>query len=413
MARKAAINVGLDIGTHKTAVLVGTVHDDAPQVIGLGTAPSQGLKRGVVVNIESTVQAIQRAVREAEIMADCEIHSVAVSVNGNHVKSFNSHGMVPIKNREVTSGDVEHVLDAARAVALPMDRQVLHVLPQEYILDDQDGIREPQGMAGVRLESKVHVLTGSSAAVQNVIKCCNRAGLSVAQVVLAPLASALAVLSEEERELGVAMVDIGGGTTDLMVYHGGAVRHTAVLGLGGNHLTNDIAAGLRTPAVEAEKIKQRFGSAVAESVARDEMIEVPSVGGRGPRVLSRQILAEIIEPRVEEIFTLVARELVNAGVESLLASGIVLTGGTAGLAAVAGLGERVFRVPIRIGAPALPGGLGDIVGGPAYATGVGLLLALSKSSGEGLSAGNGNGNGHAGVLSKVRHRMSDWLREFF
>jgi cell division protein FtsA len=408
MARKQAINVGLDIGTHKTLVLVGAVHEGGAQVIGLGTAPSQGLKRGVVVNIESTVQSIQRAVREAEVMADCEVHSVVASVNGNHVRGFNSHGMLPIKTREVTSADVDLVLDAARAVALPMDRQVLHVLPQEYIVDDQDGIKEPQGMAGVRLEAKVHVLTGASAAVQNVVKCCNRAGLSVAQIVLAPLGSALAVLSDEERELGVAMIDIGGGTTDLVVYHGGAVRHTAVLGLGGNHLTNDIAAGLRTPASEAEKIKQRFGSARAESVSRDETIEVPSVGGRGPRVLSRQILAEIIEPRVEEIFTLVSRELVRAGVENVLASGVVLTGGSASLDGISALAERVFRMPVRVGAPTQVGGLGDIVSGPAYSTGIGLLLAAGKAGSENL-----NGQGAGGVLSKVKHRMTDWLREFF
>jgi cell division protein FtsA len=410
MARKQAIHVGLDIGTHKTSVLVAAMHDDGPHVIGLGTAPSQGLKRGVVVNIDSTVNAIQRAVREAEIMADCEIHSVVVSASGSHIRGFNSHGMVPIKSREVSATDVELVLDAARAVALPMDRQVLHVLPQEYIIDDQDGIKEPQGMAGVRLEARVHVLTAATAAVQNVVKCCERSGLEVQQVMLAPLASANAVLTDEERDLGVAMIDVGGGTTDLVVYQGGAVRHTAVLGLGGGHLTNDIAAGLRTPPQEAEKLKQRFGSALASSVGTDDMIEVPSVGGRGPRVLSRQILAEIVEPRVEEILSLVSQEVSRAGVESLLSSGIVLTGGTAALDGVAGLAERVFHTQVRIGAPSQTGGgLGDIVSGPAYATGVGLLLGAGSPSGEPLAAGNGT----SGVLSKVKHRMGDWLREFF
>ncbi len=411
MARKQAIHVGLDIGTHKTSVLVAAMHDNGPHVIGLGTAPSQGLKRGVVVNIDSTVTAIQRAVREAEIMADCEIHSVVVSAGGSHVRGFNSHGMVPIKSREVTSNDVELVLDAARAVALPMDRQVLHVLPQEYIIDDQDGIKEPQGMAGVRLEARVHVLTAATAAVQNVVKCCERSGLEVLQVMLAPLASANAVLTDEERDLGVAMIDIGGGTTDLVVYHGGAVRHTAVLGLGGGHLTNDIAAGLRTPPQEAEKLKQRFGSALASTVSTDDMIEVPSVGGRGPRVLSRQILAEIIEPRVEEILTLVSQEMTRAGVESLLASGVVLTGGTAALDGIAGLAERVFHTPVRIGAPTQAGGgLGDIVSGPAYATGVGLLLGAGSASKEAAVA---SGSAATSVLSKVKHRMGDWLREFF
>jgi cell division protein FtsA len=411
MARRQSINVALDIGTHKTSVLVAATGDEhqAPQIIGLGTAPSLGLKRGVVVNIDSTVQSIQHAVREAEVMADCEIHSVVVSVSGNHVRGFNSHGMVPIRTREVTLNDVELVLDAARAVALPMDRDVLHVLPQEYIVDDQDGIREPQGMAGVRLESKVHVLTGSTAAVQNVIKCCNRAGLAVSQIVLAPLASAEAVLTHEERDLGVGVVDIGGGTTDLIVYHGGSVRHTAVLGLGGNQLTNDIATGLRTPPAEAEKVKQRYGCAMASSVGADERVEVPSVGGRGPRILSRQILAEIIEPRVEEILALVSREVVRAGVESMIASGVVLTGGTASLEGIVQLAERVFQTPVRIGGSQQAGGLGDIVGGPAYATGVGLLLLAGRAE-----AGAGiNGNGSVGVLSRVKHRMTDWLRDFF
>jgi len=411
MARKQAIHVGLDLGTHKTSVLVAAMQDDGPHVIGLGTAPSQGLKRGVVVNIDSTVHAIQRAVREAEVMADCEIHSVVVSASGSHLRGFNSHGMVPIKNREVSAADIELVLDAAKAVALPMDRQVLHVLPQEYIIDDQDGIKEPQGMAGVRLEARVHVLTAATAAVQNVMKCCERSGLEVSQVVLAPLASANAVLTDEERELGVAMIDIGGGTTDLVVYHGGAVRHTAVLGLGGSHLTNDIAAGLRTPPQEAEKLKQRFGSALASSVSNDDMIEVPSVGGRGPRVLARQILAEIIEPRVEEILGLVSKEISRAGVEGLLSSGIVLTGGSASLDGIAGLAERVFHLPVRLGAPSQAGGgLADIVSGPAYATAMGLLLGAGASN---IEIAIATSNGSQGVLSKVKHRMGDWLREFF
>lgn len=412
MARRQAIHVALDIGTHKTSVLVAAMHDDGPHVIGLGTAPSQGLKRGVVVNIDSTVTAIQRAVREAELMADCEIHSVVASASGSHVRGFNSHGMVPIRSREVSGTDIDLVLDAARAVALPMDRQVLHVLPQEYIIDDQDGIKEPQGMAGVRLEARVHVLTAATAAVQNVLKCCERSGLEVTQVVLAPLASASAVLTEEERDLGVGMIDIGGGTTDLVVYQGGAVRHTAVLGLGGSHLTNDIAAGLRTPAQEAEKLKQRFGSALASSVGSDDMIEVPSVGGRGPRVLARQILAEIIEPRVEEILGLVSQEASRAGVDGLLASGLVLTGGTANLDGIAGLAERVFHMPVRVGAPVhASGGLGDIVSGPAYATGVGLLLGVGSPVVEAASAASNGAQG--GVLSKVKHRMGDWLRDFF
>lgn len=410
MARRQPIHVALDIGTHKTAALVATTgEDDLPQIIGLGTASSGGLKRGVVVNIEATVQGIRHAIREAEVMADCEVRSVVVSVSGSHVRGFNSRGMVPIRSREVTSSDVDLVLDAARAVALPADCDVLHVLPQEYIVDDQDGIREPQGMAGVRLESRVHVLTASTAAVRNLVKCCNRAGLAVAQIVLAPLASAEAVLSEEERDLGVAVVDIGGGTSDLIVYQAGSVRHTAVLGLGGSQLTNDIAMGLRAPPAEAEKVKQRYGCAVASSVSGGEQIEVAGVANRGARVLSRQVLAEIIEPRIEEILGLVSREIARAGVESLLASGIVLTGGTACLSGIEGLAERVFQMPVRIGAPEHAGGLGEIAGGPAYATGVGLLLLAGRSE----AAGSIGTNGSAGVLTRVRHRMSDWLRDFF
>ena len=409
MARRQAINVALDIGTHKTAVLVATIEDGAPRVLGFGSAPTQGLRRGVVVNIDSTVQSIESAVREAEAMADCEIHSVVVGLSGNHVRGFNSHGMVPVRSGEVGLPDVEHVPDAARAVALPADREVLHVLPQEYIVDEQDGISEPLGMSGVRLEARVHVLTAASAAVANVVKCCNRAGLTVSQVVVSPLASATAVLTDEERDLGACVIDIGGGTTDVIVYRGGSVRHTAVLGLAGSQLTNDIAAGLRSPAAEAEKLKQRFGAAIAASVPSDETIEVPSVGGRDPRVLSRQILAEIIEPRIEEILTLVSRELLRAGAERSLASGIVLTGGTSGLVGIDRLTERVFDAPVRIAGPAHVAGLADVAGGPAASAGVGLLMIAARASSAPITAGQAG----AGVLSKVRGRMTDWIREFF
>lgn len=409
MARKQAINVALDIGTHKTSVLVSAVKDGAPHILGVGTAPSEGLRRGVVVNIDATVQSIEAAVREAEAMADCEIHSVVVGLSGNHVRGFNSHGMVPIRTREVTMADVEHVLDAARAVALPADREVLHVLPQQYVIDDQEGIGEPLGMAGVRLEARVHVLTGSTAAVQNVVKCCNRAGLAVSQVVLSPLASAAAALTEEERDLGVCLIDMGGGTTDVVVYRGGSVRHTAVLGMAGDQLTNDIAAGLRTAPAEAERIKQRFGSAVAASVPAEEMIEVPSLGGREPRELSRHILATVIEPRVEEILTLVSRELVRAGLDGALASGIVLTGGSASLDGIGRIAERVFDVQVRIAAPREVAGLAELMAGPASSTGIGLLMIAARAA-NGTVATN---NGGAGVLSRVRHRVGDWFRDFF
>jgi cell division protein FtsA len=409
MARKQPIHVALDIGTHAVSALVAVVDSAAPEIIGVGTAPSQGLRRGVVVNIESTVQAIQRAVREAEMMADCEIHTVVVSLSGTHVKGFNSHGMVPMKSREVTSGDVDLVLEAARAVALPTDREVLHVLPQEFSVDDQGGIRAPEGMSGVRLESRVHVLTASTASVQNVVKCCNRAGLAVAQVVLAPWASAAAVLGDEERELGVGLIDIGGGTTDFLVYQGGEVRHTTVIGLGGAQLTNDVAAGLRTPTSEAEKLKRRYGTALASSVSSDDRIEVPGVGGREPRLLSRQILAEVIEPRAEEILLLVAREASRAGVDGMLCSGVVLTGGSAELPGLAELAERVLRVPVRLGAPHDVTGLGELVQGPAFATGVGLLLLAGRGAFE-VPETTGV---PAGVLTRVRSRMGDWLRDFF
>jgi len=408
MARKQSFHVALDLGTHKTAVLLAAMNEDEPHVVGLGTAPSAGMRRGVVINIDATVQAIRRAVHEAEVMADCEIQSVVVGVSGSHIKGFNSHGMVAIKGHEVGSSDIEQVHEAARAIPLPADRHILHVLPKEYVVDEQEGVREAQGMAGVRLEARVHVLTGSTPVVENVIKCCNRSGVAVSQVVLAPLASAEAVLSEEERELGVGMIDIGGGTTDLMVYQAGSVQHTAVLPLGGNHITNDIAAGLQTPATEAEKLKQRFGSAISAGVRSDERIEVPSVGGRGPRVLSRQVLAEIIEPRVEEMLTLVAGEISRAGVEGMLTSGLVLSGGTANLAGLVTLAERVFHVPIRIGTAVHSGGLGDIVSGPAYATGMGLLALAGKASTDSVI-----GPASAGVLAKVRNRMGDWFREFF
>lgn len=408
MGRKQAFHVALDLGTHKTAVLLAAMQDHEPQVIGLGTAPAAGMRRGVVVNIEQTVQSIRRAVHEAEVMADCEIQSVVVSVSGNHVNGFNSQGMVPIRGREVTSSDIDHVLEAARAVRLAPDRHILHVLPQEYVVDDQRGIREPEGMAGVRLEARVHVQTGSTPVVENVIKCCNKSGIAVSQVIFAPLASAEAVLTAEERELGVALIDIGGGTTDLLIYEGGAVQHTWVLPLGGNHITNDIAAGLQTPPGEAEKLKQRLGCAVASAVRSDERIEVPSVGGRGPRVLSRQILAEIIEPRVEEILNLVANEVADARADGHLRAGIVLTGGTAGLDHIATVAERVFHLPVRIGSPGRTGGLGDIVSGPAYATGVGLLqLAARMGSDAVISPAS------AGMIAKVRTRMGDWFREFF
>jgi cell division protein FtsA len=406
MAKRSSLIVGLDIGTYKVAAVVAEVGDSGVEIIGIGTAASRGLRKGVVVNIDATVESIRKAIAEAELMAGCEIHSVYAGIAGAHVKGFNSHGVVAVKSGEVMSGDVERVLDAARAVALPMDRQIVHVLPQEFLVDDQDGIREPIGMSGVRLESKVHIITASVTSTQNVVKCCQRSGLGVAGVVLEPLASAEAVATPEERELGVALIDIGGGTTDLVVFHSGAVKHTAVLPVGGNHLTNDIATGLRTPFAEAEKVKQRFGCALSSMVSRDEAIEVPSIGMRGPRVLSRQILAEIIEPRIEEIFTLVGREITRAGFEDVLASGVVVTGGTTILEGVPELAEQVFHVPVRRGVPLQVGGLVDVITSPMYATGVGLILYGLRQSSNGIPR-----NGH--LWGRVRQRMGELLREIF
>ncbi|MGH7857215.1 MAG: cell division protein FtsA [Candidatus Binatia bacterium] len=398
--------VGLDVGTYKASAVVAEVGEDGIEIVGIGTAPSRGLRKGVVVNIDATVESIRKAVEEAELMAGCEIHTVYTGIAGAHVKGFNSHGVVAVKSSEVGANDVERVLDAARAVALPVDRQVLHVLPQEFIVDEQDGIKEPLGMAGVRLESKVHIITASVTSTQNIVKCCQRSGLHVQDIVLEPLASAEAVVTPEEKELGVTLVDIGGGTTDIVVFHNGAVKHTAVLPIGGNHLTNDIATGLRTPFAEAEKIKQRFGCALSNLVSRTETIEVPSVGGRGPRVLSRQILAEIIEPRVEEIFSLVSREVARSGYEDILASGVVVTGGSTILEGLPELAEQVFHLPVRRGVPLQVGGLVDVISSPMYATGVGLILFGIRSTSNGIHP--------AGRLwGRMKQRVNDLFREIF
>jgi cell division protein FtsA len=366
--------VGLDIGTSKVVALVGEIGADGSiEVVGLGSHPSRGLKKGVVVNIESTVQSIQRAVEEAELMAGCEIHAVYAGIAGSHVRSLNSHGIVGIRDREVTEVDVQHVIDAAKAVAIPADQRILHVLPQEYIIDGQEGIRDPIGMSGVRLEAKVHIVTGADSAAQNIIKCVQRCGLTVEDVVLEQLASSHAVLTDDERELGVCLVDIGGGTTDIAVFTGGAIRHTAVIPIAGDQITNDIAMALRTPTQDAEDIKIKHGCALRQ-LADDGMIEVPGVGERGPRMLSRQTLAEVIEPRVEELYSLVQQELRRSGFEDLLSSGIVVTGGSAAMQGMVELGEEIFHMPVRLGIPKYVGGLSDVVKTPRMATGVGLLL---------------------------------------
>ena len=400
--------VGLDIGTTKICAIVGAMTEEGLDIVGIGTSPSRGLRKGVVINIESTVSAIRKAIQEAELMAGCEIKTVFAGIAGGHIKGLNSQGVIAIKNREVTNEDVRRVIDAAKAIAIPMDREVIHILPQEFIIDDQDGIKEPLGMSGVRLEARVHIVTGAVASAQNIIKSCNKAGTDVGDIVLEQLASAEAVLTPDEKELGVALIDIGGGTTDIAIFVDGAIKHTSVLSLGGNHLTNDIAVGLRTPANEAEKIKQASGCCLVSMVGKDETIEVPSVGGREPRVLSRQLLAEILEPRVEEIFTLVNREIVKSGYEDLIASGVVLTGGSAILPGMPELAEQIFDLPVRRGTPLEIGGLTEVVNWPIYATGVGLVKYGSRN----LQTRNfviGDEN----LFDRVVRRMKEWFEEFF
>jgi cell division protein FtsA len=408
MAKRNSIVVGLDIGTSKICAAVGEMTENSVEIIGLGTHHSQGLRKGVVINIEATVNSIRRAVEEAGLMAGCEIHSVVTSISGGHIKGFNSHGIVAVKNKEVTQRDLERVIDAAKAVAIPMDREVLHVLPQDYIVDDQDGIKDPLGMSGVRLEAKVHIVTGAVTSIQNVIKCCNRTALNVGEIVLAPLAAAEAVLTDEERELGVVLVDMGGGTTDIAVYHDGTVKHTAVLGIGGNHVTNDIAAGLRTPFNDAERLKKLYGFAAAGMVNGHERVEVPSVAGKGGGTVSRQILCEIIEPRFDEIFELVQKEIAKSGLDGVLASGIVVTGGSMLLQGAVEMAERRFGLPVRLGVPARVGGLIDILNNPVYSASVGLVLYGMRRQERGVFRARDDK-----ILSKVKHRMSDWLSEFF
>ncbi|HET8608795.1 MAG TPA: cell division protein FtsA [Burkholderiales bacterium] len=368
--------VGLDIGTSKIVAIVAEVTDEgAFEIIGMGSHPSRGLKKGVVVNIETTVNAIQRALEEAELMADCKIADVYTGIAGSHIKSFNSQGMVAIKDKEVSQMDIDRVIETAKAVHIPNDQQILHILNQEFIIDGQEDVREPLGMSGVRLEVKVHIVTGAVSAAQNIIKCVRRCGLEVRDLILQPLASAMAVISEDEKDLGVCLVDIGGGTTDLAVFTHGAIRHTAVIPIAGDQITNDIAMALRTPTKDAEEIKQRFGCALSQLADPQEMVEVPGVGERSPRQLSRKTLAEVIEPRVEELYALVQSELRRSGYEELLSSGIVLTGGSSLMRGMVELGEEVFHMPVRIGQPNYSGSLADVVRNPRYATCVGLLLA--------------------------------------
>ncbi|MGH7167713.1 MAG: cell division protein FtsA [Nitrospiraceae bacterium] len=411
MAKRDHIVVGLDIGTTKICAIVAEVTEDGTvNVVGVGSSPSRGLRKGVVVNIESTVESIKKAVEEAELMAAVQINSVYTGIAGSHIAGENSRGVVALKKQEVTRLDVQRAVDTARSVAvLPSDRRILHVLPREFMVDDQDGIREPLGMSGSRLEVDVHIITGAVTSAQNIIKSVNRAGLDVVDMVLQPLASSEAVLTPEERELGVAMVDLGGGTTDLALFAEGSIRHTAVLPIGGQHLTTDLAIGLRTPQAEAERLKIRKGVALVELAKDDEMVEVPGVGDRPARTLCRKLVAEILEPRVEEMFDLVRREIMRTGYEGILAAGVVITGGTSMLEGMLEAAERVLDLPVRRGVPNGVGGLRDIVSNPMYATGVGLILLARHHAGELELTGVRGGR----RVGRALGRMRAWMLEFF
>jgi cell division protein FtsA len=398
--------IGLDIGATKICAVVGELSSEGVDIVGIGTHPSVGLRKGVVVNIESTVNSIKKAVEEAELMAGCEIRSVYAGIAGGHIKAFNSHGVIAVKTREVTKSDIERVIDAAKAIAIPLDREVIHVLPQEFIVDDQDGIQDPLGISGVRLEVKVHIITGAVTSAQNIIRCANKSGLDVSDIVLESIASSETVLTAEEKELGVALVDFGGGTTDLAIFSNNCIKHTSVLALGGNNLTNDIAIGLRTPHQSAERIKKVHGCCLTSMINKEETIEVPSVGGRKPRILSRQILGEILEPRVEEIFSLVNREIIKSGFGDTLASGVVITGGASLLEGIPELAEQIFNLPSRRGYPQGFGGIMDVVNSPMYATAVGLVLYGARANPRKKFRIRDQN-----IFFRVMERMKKWFKE--
>ncbi len=402
-AQQNRMIVALDIGTSKVVCLVGEVGSDGElEVVGIGTQPARGMKKGVVVNIESTVQSIQRAVEEAELMAGCRIHSAYVGISGNHIRSMNSHGIVAIRDREVSPADIERVMDAAQAVAIPADQRVLHTLPQDYVIDNQEGVREPLGMSGVRLEAKVHVVTCATNAAQNIEQCVRRCGLEVDDITLEQLASSFPVLTEDERELGVCLVDIGGGTTDIAIFTEGAIRHTSVIPIAGDQVTNDIAMALRTPTQYAEEIKVRYACALAKLTGAGETIKVPSVGDRPPRELSRQALAEVVEPRYDELFTLVQAELRRSGYEALIPAGIVLTGGTAKMEGAVELAEEIFHMPVRLGMPQAVKGLADVVRNPIYSTSVGLLHYAMRKQAEGKPSSSFHQEPDVPMLERIK-----------
>ena len=401
--------VGLDIGTSKIVAIVAELQPEGSlKVIGLGQHVSRGLKKGVVVNIESTMQSIQRALEEAELMADCKINNVYTGIAGSHIKSLNSHGMVKIKDAEVSQMDVDRVVDTARAIALPADQQILHILTQEFIIDGQEDVREPLGMSGMKLEVKVHIVTGAVAAAQNIVKCIKRCGIEVSDLILQPLASSLAVLTEDEKELGVCLVDIGGGTTDIAVFKQGAIRHTAVVPIAGDQMTNDVAVAFRTPTQAAEEIKIKHGCALRQLADPREIVEVPGVDGRDPRQLSVQTLAEVLEPRIVELYELVLNELRRSGMEEMIASGIVITGGSAIMRGMVELGEEIFHMPVRLGMPRYVGGLSEVVSNPRYATGVGLVLMGKQQLERHL-----NGQMESSSFGRIMEKMKSWFQGNF
>jgi cell division protein FtsA len=411
MSKKDVI-VGLDIGTTKICCIVGEVTEPGPQakidVVGIGTAPSNGLRKGVVINIDATVESITKAVEEAERMAGVEISTVYTGIAGGHIKSFNSTGIVAVKDKEITEQDVQRVIDAAKAVAIPLDREVIHIIPQEFMINGQDGIRDPIGMSGIRLESKVHIVTGAVSSAQNIVKCANKAGLNVAEICLEPIASSEAVLSQDEKELGVVLVDIGGGTSDIAIFKDGAIVHTSVLAIGGNHITNDIAVGLRTPQNEAERVKINHGCALSSLVKADETLEVPGVGGRKSRVIARRLLSDIIEPRVEEIFALIQREVAKSGFQDVLSAGVVITGGSTLLEGMPELAEFIFELPVKRGYPQNIGGLRDVVNSPKFATGVGLIRYGARNLQRAKFPIR-----EKNVYDKVKGSMRSWIKDLF
>jgi len=404
------LTVGLDIGTSKIVAIVGKKNSEGQiDIIGIGSHASKGLKRGVVVNIETTVNAIQRAIEEAELMAGCQIHSVYAGIAGSHIRSMNSHGIVAIRDREVVQADIDRVIDAAQAVAIPADQKVLHILPQEYVIDSQEGIKEPLGMSGVRLEAKVHLVTCAVNAAQNIEKCVQKCGLEVDDIILEQLASSYAVLTDDEKELGVCVVDIGGGTTDIAIFTGGAIRHTAVIPIAGDQVTNDIAMALRTPTQNAEEIKVKHACALTQLAGAEETIKVPSVGERPPRDLSRQALAEVVEPRYEELFTLIQSELRRSGFEDVVAAGIVLTGGTSTMEGVVELAEEIFHMPVRLASPQGISGLADVVNNPIYSTGVGLLMYGLQQQ----TRGNAPVNNRTEESESLMEKIKTWFKGNF